>query len=113
MKDSRCPAWLLRWLLGSDQGMSSRALAARLSGLSAIRVDSHMWAAPSDADDFGRCLRLLDLAEKHGAGWRARVPEMAGVSPGWARLTPRWSRIETAYRTGGGVLRAMFGEFGS
>lgn len=98
----RCPTWLLGWLLGHDAGLSSRAIVAKLSGVAGIPVDSHGWAAPSDFDDVGRCVRVLDLAEKHGEGWRARMSEMSEMSPSWGRLVARWPQIETAYRSRNG-----------
>ena len=76
------------WLRLNDSGLSSRCIADRMCG-SRITGDH-----PHDADDFGRCERLLALYPQ----WRARLEEMTPVSAYWGALVPRWNEIAEAWR---------------
>lgn len=58
----------LFWALSGDTGNSSRTIAGHMTG---NPTESHMMP-PSDADDRGRCIRLLELIPE----WIARLPEM-------------------------------------
>lgn len=71
------------WLKSDDTGMSSLFMAGFLGKF------SRPYAFPQDADDFGRCQRLL-----------IAVPEFADrsvllrlASPQWARLVDRWPEL--------------------
>jgi hypothetical protein len=88
------PGWLTSWIRSGDTGTSSKTIAFTMVGAIGLvaRFD-----APSDTSDVGRCIRLLDLAAANGEDWRARLPEMAEVSPVWAVLVPVWSEIEAAF----------------
>lgn len=57
----------LFWALSGDTGISSEALAAHMSGYPNARM-----MPPSDADDRGRCIRLLELIPE----WLPRLNEM-------------------------------------
>lgn len=57
----------LFWSLAGDTGISSEAIAAHMSGYSNGRM-----MPPSDADDRGRCVRLLELIPE----WIPRLNEM-------------------------------------
>ena len=76
-----------RWLAGDDHGLSSRTMAGHLLGGKISKNDVHH---PYDPSDLGRCLRLLDKVPE----WRARVPEMATLSPAWAALVAHWDQLE-------------------
>lgn len=91
------PRWLVTWWCGDDTGASSKTIAAILSGERAVFQLSFL-AAPSDASDVGRCVRLLDLAAENGEDWRGRLPEVGAACRGWAPLAPRWGDVEAAYR---------------
>lgn len=60
------------WLLSGDTGISSKALCAHMLGM---EPDHNM--PPSDADDRGRCIRLLNKIPE----WWVRLDEMAQYSP--------------------------------
>ncbi len=79
-------ARLVAWLSSGDTGVSSHAIAAHMSGDDKPRLG---WGYPSDPDDLGRCLRLLELFPE----WKSRVGEMATRGPGWAGLAARWDEI--------------------
>lgn len=79
------------WALGDDTGSSSKAIARHMLG----GDDSGRHASyPSDGNDLGRCIRLLDAFPE----WRARMPEMAEKSPAWAGLVAAWDELEAMYR---------------
>jgi len=44
---------------------------------------------PRDANDFGRCVRLLLRFPL----WRARLPEIAAKIPEWDGLCREWERL--------------------
>lgn len=94
------PNWLATWWRGQDTGLSSRTIAIALAGNTTLlqTTNQHDLPPPSDTSDVGRCVRLLDLAETNGAGWRGRMDEVTRVCPAWAPLIPRWAEIEAAYR---------------
>jgi hypothetical protein len=58
----------LAWALGSDTGTSSKTLCRVMLGAPKMNYES----APSDADDRGRCIRLLELIPE----WIPRLPEL-------------------------------------
>ena len=77
-------------------------------------VGLHHGAAPADASDLRKCVRLLDLAERHGMDWRARIQEVGDRAPSWAPVAPIWSELEARTRVQGGgagamLLRALYG----
>lgn len=57
----------LFWALSGDTGISSEAIAKHMTGNAPVRM-----MPPSDADDRGRCIRLLELIPE----WITRLPEM-------------------------------------
>lgn len=57
----------LFWSMMNDRGVSSEAIARHMTGLPTLRM-----MPPSDADDRGRCIRLLELIPE----WINRLPEM-------------------------------------
>lgn len=75
------------WLHGHDTGSSSIALFTYMT------LGVRGGEAPYDADDLGRCVRLLDCFPE----WRERMPEMANVSEEWAELVPHWADLEAAF----------------
>lgn len=60
----------LFWALSGDTGISSEAIAKHMTGTGV--VGRFGMQPPSDADDRGRCIRLLELIPE----WIKRLPEM-------------------------------------
>jgi hypothetical protein len=86
-----------RWWRGLDVGSSSAAVFAALVERPHLRLAASEFAkgaAPADADDFGRCERLLKLFPQ----WRARLPEVAAAYPEtkWPSIVARWDELEAA-----------------
>lgn len=61
----------LFWALSGDTGVSSEALACHMLAYPQRRFNS----PPSDADDRGRCIRLLELIPE----WIPRLQELAKI----------------------------------
>ncbi len=68
---------LFDWATGDDTGASSMCIARFMLGLESSVWQRH-WS-PSDADDRGRCKRLLDLIPT----WWERLDEMRTLSEDW------------------------------
>ncbi len=86
-----------RWWMGLDTGTSSEALLAALGGEHPCAVEARRashGAAPKDADDLGRCLRLV-----HGIpGWDQRLPDVAAAYPEttWPALVAKWADLRAS-----------------
>lgn len=85
-----------RWWLGTDVGRSSAALFHVLchERLKWETDNFGQKAAPQDADDFGRCKRLLGAIPE----WRGRLNEVAVNYAGtaWPEIVARWDELEAA-----------------
>lgn len=60
---------ITEWATGTDTGLSSRSLCRFMLG---IPADNWGYEAPYDADDRGRCIRLLNLIPE----WWDRLDEL-------------------------------------
>lgn len=80
---------ILKWLGGNDVGASSKAIA-----LAAMGEMPPNPSYPHDADDFGRCRRLLALTSDAARG--LDILSRKG-GPVWAALVARWTDIELAF----------------
>lgn len=58
----------LYWAASDDTGISSKTILAHMTG-----VPANWTSPPSDVDDRGRCIRLLELIPE----WIPRLPELA------------------------------------
>lgn len=76
------------WFAGSDTGVSACTIAAFMCGAD---MESIYTSHPRDPGDMGRCLRLLETFPE----WKARLPEIASLSPQWASLIKHWDQVET------------------
>lgn len=81
---------VLDWSLSGDTGISSKAMAAHLTG----RKPNDEWPInyPHDPDDFGRCARFLRSVPE----LRDSLPRMAELHPVWAALVTHWDEITKA-----------------
>lgn len=77
---------LAKWLASDDTGMSSKFMAAVLGGIGG------KYAHPWDADDFGRCVRLLDAVPE----FRERIAIMRSESACDGLHGLSWSRCQGA-----------------
>jgi hypothetical protein len=79
---------LAAWLAGPDTGLSSKALACRLSGIPYAERD-HPW----DPDDIGRCFRFLDRFPE----LKSHLYIMKDVSTVWERLVAHWDELRALW----------------
>ena len=82
---------VLKWWKGDDTGISSRAIVCFFEG---IPTDRWGYGHPLDPSDFGRCVRLLEVAPHY----RKRLPEMTVLSNEWEVLAAHWDELEALYR---------------
>jgi hypothetical protein len=81
------------WLNSGDTGLSSATIWSVMTEQPFPLANFAAGAMPADADDFGRCHRLLERFP----GWRPRMPEVAAKHPGWSRLVEAWERLTAVY----------------
>ena len=84
--------WPDNWLKGLHTGISSKTIFAVL-GSRAPRLDRN--DTPHDAADFGRCVKMLDMAPDD---WRSRLDEVAALYPEWGPLVEHWEELEGLWR---------------
>jgi len=84
------------WWYGLDVGKSSECIFSVLAEPSsaqrrAMAIDDGF--TPLDADDLGRCLRLVERF-----GWRDKMHKVADVHPNtaWPKIIARWAELEAA-----------------
>jgi hypothetical protein len=80
------------WALSGTTGVSASTIARVALG---IKHDGGRvsFDCPHDADDFGRCLRLLSqVPELH-----EYLPAVVEACPQWAPLVPIWSELTLLY----------------
>ena len=77
------PSKARNWAVWGEQGNSSLAVFAALSGIK-LQATRDTAAHPLDLADLRRCLLLLEQVP----GWMDRCSELASLSPVWERLAP-------------------------
>lgn len=105
-----------KWLRGTDTGASSRTMFFHLvAGEQATfglmmecragRSPEAMRDVPHDADDFGRCARLL----RRFPQWRVRLPLLAEKLPHttWPKLVAEWDELTAIHDNGGSVTNTL------
>ena len=73
---------IIDWATGEDTGTSSTDLVRFMMNL--FPNNWGFFIAPSDADDRGRCIRLLNLFPK----WWDRLDELAKIDKLWSEQVP-------------------------
>lgn len=92
MSTQTTPRAAMLWVVGSDTGMSSKAIWSHMVNGCAERAWGSVYY-PLDPDDFGRCYRLLLRVPE----WRPRIGEMAVYGPEWAGLAAAWDELTNLY----------------
>ncbi len=80
---------LAKWMKSDDTGLSSRFMAAVLSGIQMVPEKHH----PHDPSDFGRCYRLLEAVPE----LRGKMDRMKETSQQWKALVENWAELESLY----------------
>ena len=90
---------VIYWLVSDDTGVSSQTMAAIAIGAG----DPRNFGAPYDADDFGRCYRLVKacpfIREHFGA--------IARVVPRFAPILAEWDELCALHERGDGVCERL------
>ena len=81
------------WLLGTDTGESSKTIYTVMTLEPGGSLKGCRGAYPFDADDFGRCFRLLERFP----AWRPRLPEVAKAFPKWKKIVEAWQEMENLF----------------
>jgi len=76
------------WIVSRDTGTSSKTIWSVMTDTTPDHADT-----PSDADDFGRCYRLLKLIPE----WRQSLALVAQRYPRWTALVREWDRLTEMY----------------
>lgn len=93
------PADVTRWLVTGERGTSSLTIVEVLEGLPPrLLIGRYARTHPLDTADFRRCVLLLDAVPRY----RARLGEMAAISPTWAALAAAWGELEASLRAEAG-----------
>ena len=66
---------VFEWLLSDDTGCSSKAICAWM-----LDINYNRGGSPGDADDRGRCIRLLQIMPE----WVERLDEMKEINQNWS-----------------------------
>jgi hypothetical protein len=80
-----------RWWYGTDVGASSATIMGVL-GQHWDALELGKGQTPRDADDFGRCERLLGVMPE----WRDKLGLVADHYPAWKPIVERWAELEAA-----------------
>jgi len=79
----------IRWLAVGERGASSDAMFLRLTGIRPLNMNGEIAAHPHDPSDLGRCRLLLEQVSELSA----LLPDMANLSPIWARIVVGWDDL--------------------
>lgn len=104
---------MIRWIVSGDTGISSVTMWAALMGVpytsyDGTRADNY----PHDADDFGRCYRLV----KSCGITKEELRKVADVYPYWKPIIDNWEHLCFALEHGGnvsGIIKSLRGEIDS
>lgn len=81
------------WALSGDTGVSSETIACIAMGISSKDRKHGHFDIPGDADDFGRCYRLLKAVPE----LRDALPLVAEVFPKYRPLVEVWDELTALY----------------
>lgn len=84
---------VMGWIDGNDTGTSSKTIWHILTRLPG---KVHRYGVPRDADDFGRCVRLLELIPE----WAARLGEVVDRCSEWKSIVADWDRLADLHARG-------------
>jgi hypothetical protein len=78
-----------KWLESDDVGESSRYMLTVLACLGYPMPDG---AIPHDADDLGRCIRMVNVCELE-----AEIPRLYEMGSSWKHIAKNWSELKSLY----------------
>ena len=84
---------VMAWIDGNDTGTSSETIWHILTQLPG---KVFKYGFPRDADDFGRCARLIEFIPE----WATRLGEVAERCSEWKPIVANWDRLTDLYACG-------------
>lgn len=78
------------WLDNGNRGLSSEAIASKMTGIHFVKTQIGGLPYPSDPSDFNRCVSLLKAVPE----FKERFEEMREVSETWNMLVDNWDELE-------------------
>lgn len=79
------------WLSSDDVGLSSRYMITVLANIGHPMADGD---TPSDADDLGRCIRMVEACTLE-----AEIPRLFEMGDNWKRIAENWEKLKVLYDT--------------
>lgn len=83
----------LKWITGSDTGVSSKTIWSVMMDSVDEEKPSYRYDIPHDPADLGRCYRLLALFPE----WKSRLKEVAEIFPMWKPMVEKWDELTALY----------------
>ncbi len=85
----------VKWLVGSDVGVSSRTIMEVMLGMADPKHEDawRKYSTPSDPADFGRCHRLLERFPE----FKPRLASVVKIFPKWGPLVREWDKLTVIY----------------
>lgn len=85
------------WIIFGDVGQSSKVIWAVMKKVPFLSMNNY----PRDVSDLTRCMALLEAVPE----WKARISEMAQVSPVWQELSEHWDELTVLFMQEGGLSK--------
>lgn len=86
------------WIFSGDTGISSKTIYAILENkYYVLSGGSNDFDIPSDAEDFGRCYRLV----KRYPSYESRLSEVAEKCPKWKPIVDNWKKLCESFEAEG------------
>ena len=79
-----------QWLESDDVGMSSRYMITVLANLGFPMPDGDI---PLDADDLGRCIRMVEACNL-----KSEIPRLFEMGDSWKRIAENWDKLNDLYK---------------
>jgi hypothetical protein len=78
------------WLSSDDVGLSSEYMITVLAELGSPAPDGY---SPRDADDLGRCIRMVE-----SCNLESEIPRLFDMGKQWKRIAENWQYLKSLYK---------------
>lgn len=78
------------WLSSDDVGLSSEYMITVLAELGSPAPDGY---SPRDADDLGRCIRMVE-----SCNLESEIPRLLDMGKQWKRIAENWAHLKSLYK---------------
>lgn len=80
------------WLASDDVGLSSKYMISVLAGLGSPLPNGD---TPRDADDLGRCIRMVKACDLE-----SQIPRLLIMGDTWKKIAENWQKLNALYDAG-------------